>query len=101
GARPFAEQDGVADLEVDRDELAALVAAAVAGGDDLALRRLFLRGVGNDDAGFGLIVGIDAAHDNAIVQGAKLGLGHGLLIGACARVYVSKQVFRRSPRTLS
>src|SRR6476661_4336327 len=28
GARPFAEQDAVADLDVNRDELAALVAAA-------------------------------------------------------------------------
>jgi hypothetical protein len=39
GARPFAEQDAVADLDVDRDELAALVAAAGANGDDLALLR--------------------------------------------------------------
>src|SRR5579871_6476696 len=46
GTRPFAEQDPVADLEVDRDELAALVAAARPNGDDLALRRLFLRGIG-------------------------------------------------------
>ena len=50
GAGPFAEQHAVADLEVDRDELAGLVAAARADGDDLALRGLFLGGVGNDDA---------------------------------------------------
>ena len=50
GARPFAEQHAVADLDVDRDELAALVAAARADGDDFALRGLFLGGVGNDDA---------------------------------------------------
>src|SRR6202049_4507911 len=33
GARPFAEQDAVADLELDRDELAVLVAAAGSNGD--------------------------------------------------------------------
>ena len=37
GARPFAEQHGVADLQIDRDQLAALVAAAWADGDDFAL----------------------------------------------------------------
>ena len=34
-ARPFAEQDAVADLDVDRNELAALVAAARADGNTL------------------------------------------------------------------
>ena len=33
GARPFAKQDGVADLDVDGDELAALVASAGSNGD--------------------------------------------------------------------
>ena len=41
GARPLAEQHAVADLQVDRDELAALVAAAGTDGDDLALRAAF------------------------------------------------------------
>ena len=50
GARPLAEQHAVADLNVDGDELARLVAAAGADGDNLALRGLFLGGVGNDDA---------------------------------------------------
>jgi hypothetical protein len=36
GARPFAEQDAVADLDVDRDELAALVAAPRSNGGYLA-----------------------------------------------------------------
>src|SRR6516164_4383476 len=48
GARPFAEQHAVADLDVDRDQLAALVAAARANGDDFALGGLFLGRVGND-----------------------------------------------------
>jgi hypothetical protein len=50
GARPFAEQHAVAGLDVERDELAGFVAAAGADGDDLALLRLFLGGVGDDDA---------------------------------------------------
>jgi hypothetical protein len=48
GARPCAEQDAVANLDVNRDELAALVAAARSNGDDLALLWLLLGGVGND-----------------------------------------------------
>src|SRR6266852_2562866 len=67
-ARPFAEQDVVADLDVDRDELAALVAAARSNGDDLALLRLLLGGVGNDDATSGLRLGIDSLDDNAVVK---------------------------------
>src|SRR3990170_543696 len=55
GARPFAEQHGVTDLEVDGDELAALVAATGANGDDFALRGLFLSGIGNDDAAGGTL----------------------------------------------
>src|SRR5207237_117354 len=40
GARPLAEQDALADLEVDRDQFAGLVAAARADSHDLALRGL-------------------------------------------------------------
>src|ERR1700751_5282116 len=49
-ARPLAEQHAVADLDVDRDQLAALVAATGADGDDFALRGLFLGCVGNEGA---------------------------------------------------
>ena len=76
GARPLAEQHLVAGLQVDRDQLAGLVAAAGADGDDFAFLRLFLGGVGNDDAALGLLFGSDAAHDNAVVERAKPGLGH-------------------------
>ena len=68
GARPFTEQDAIANLDVDRDELAALVAAAGSNGDDLALLRLLLGGVGNDDATSGLRLGIDSLDDNAVVK---------------------------------
>ena len=76
GARPFAEQHAVADLEVDRDQLAGLVAAARAYGDHLALRGLFLGGVRNDDAALGLRFGVDALDHDAVVQRTKSGFGH-------------------------
>src|SRR6187551_1114495 len=67
GTRPFAEQHAVANLQLDRDQLAALVAAPRSYGDDLALRRLFLSGVGDDDAASGLCFGINALDDDSIV----------------------------------
>src|SRR5271169_3053199 len=42
GAGPLAEQDAVVRLDVERDQLAGLVAGAGAHRDDLALHRLFL-----------------------------------------------------------
>ena len=62
----------IASLDIDRDELAALVAAAGADGDDLALHGLLLGGVGNDDAALGLGVFFDPAHDHAVMQRTKL-----------------------------
>src|SRR6188474_3834069 len=59
-------------LAVDRDQLAGLVAASRADGDHFALRGLFLGGVGNDDAAGGLLLGIDALDDDAVVKRAEL-----------------------------
>src|SRR5262249_34009081 len=72
GARPLPEQHAVADPDVDRDQLAGLIPAAGADGEHLALRRLLLGGVGNDDAAFGLLLGIDTLDDNAVVKRTKL-----------------------------
>src|SRR4051794_33889548 len=71
GARPFAEQHAVADLEVDRDQLAGFVAATRADSDDLALRGLLFGGVRNDDAAGSLFLGIDALNDDTVVKRAK------------------------------
>src|ERR1700743_1180646 len=68
GARPLAEQDAVADLDVDRDQLAGLVTAARADGGDFALGGLFLGRVGNDDAASGLLFGVDALDHDAVVK---------------------------------
>src|SRR6202158_4543724 len=66
GARPFAEQHAVADLEVDRDQLAGFIAAARTDGGDFALRGLFLGGVGDDDAALGLFLGVDSFDHDAV-----------------------------------
>src|SRR5437763_5886620 len=71
GARPLAEQHALADLQIDRNQFAGLVAAARADGHDLALRGLLLGGVGNDDAAGGLLLGIDALDDDAVVKRAE------------------------------
>src|SRR6516165_4246305 len=68
GARPLAEQHAVADLDVDRDQFAALIATARANGDDFALGGLFLGGVGNDDAASGLLFSVDALDHDAVVK---------------------------------
>src|SRR5215212_4177986 len=67
GARPLAEQHAVASLHVDRDQLAVLVTPARADSNDLALRRLLLGSIRNDDAALGLLVGFDAADHDAVV----------------------------------
>ena len=68
GARPFAEQDDVASLDIERDQLAAFVARAWADGDDLAFLRLFLGSVGNDDPALGFHIAFGASNDDAVVK---------------------------------
>src|ERR1700741_712551 len=91
GARPFAEQHAVADLEVDRNQLAGLVAAARTNCRDLALRGLLFGGVGDDDAALGLLFGIDTLDHHTVVQRTELGFGHevslfgGSLFGSVSR----------------
>jgi len=46
GARPFAEQDAVARLHIERDELAGFVASTRTDGDNFALLRLLLCSTG-------------------------------------------------------
>src|SRR5271165_5982988 len=72
GAGPLAEQDAVLFLDVERHQLAGLVAGARADGDDLAFHRLLLRRVGDDDAARGLFLGFEPADHDAVVQGTEL-----------------------------
>ena len=65
---PFAEQDEIAGLDVERNQLAAFVAGARADGDHFAFLRLFLRGVGNDDPALGFEIAFRASDDDAVVE---------------------------------
>src|SRR5712691_2285031 len=73
-ARPFSEQHPVALLQIDRNELAGLVAATWTNGDHLSLGRFLFGGIRNDDSTSSLIVGVDARNDDAVVKRSKLHL---------------------------
>src|SRR5580698_611139 len=75
-ARPLAEQDAIADRDVERMHLASIVAGARAAGQDFAFLRLFLRGVGNDDPALGLCFLLDAADEDAIAKRTKRHVGY-------------------------
>src|SRR5437899_12074145 len=72
GAGPFSEQHAVASLQVDRYQLAVLVAATRTDRDDLAFGGLLLFGIGNDDPGGGVLFGVDAVDYNPIMKPLKL-----------------------------
>src|SRR6201993_4481222 len=72
GPRPFSEQNPIPYLHIERDQLTLLIPRSGTRGDDLALLRLLLCGVGNDDAAGGLLLGIDAAHEHAVVQRTEM-----------------------------
>src|SRR5687768_17250950 len=68
----LAEEHGVAGLDVERRDLAFLLNPAAAHRDDLALLRLFLGRVGDDDPADLLLPFVDALHDDAVVQWSHL-----------------------------
>src|SRR5665213_1157721 len=88
GAGPFAEQYAVADLEVDRDQLAGFVAATWADGGDFALRGLFLGTVRNDDAASGFVFSIDAFDHDAVVERTEF---HAILLGFCDYFWIGSR----------
>src|SRR5262249_36539713 len=72
GAGPLAEQDTVAGFDIERNQFARLVTATRTDGDDFALLRFLLGGVGNNDSACRLLVGIDALNDNTVMKRTKL-----------------------------
>src|SRR3954451_18471564 len=68
GARPFAEQDLVAGLDVQRRDLAVVSAGARADRDHFAFLRLFLGGIGNDDPAGSLFIGLDTADEDTVMK---------------------------------
>src|SRR5580700_2091203 len=77
GAGPLAEQHAVARMHIDRDQLAALITAAGTDRNDLALRRLLLGRIRDDEAAGSAFLGIDALDDDTIVKRTKF---HELLL---------------------
>src|SRR5271170_3731153 len=71
GARPLAEQNLVALLDVEWGQLAVFIATARASRDDLALLRLLLGGIGDDDAALRLLLAFQATNDDAVMQRTK------------------------------
>ena len=63
----LAEEDGVAGFHVERHALAVVLGLALAGGDDLALLRLFLGRVRDDDPANLLFAFLDSLNDDAVV----------------------------------
>src|SRR3954451_2046851 len=68
GARPFAEQDLVAGLDVQWRHLAVVGASAGPDGHDFAFLRLFLGRIGNDDPAGGLCLGLDPADEDSVMK---------------------------------
>src|SRR5712672_4002986 len=77
-ARPLAEQHAVANLEIDRNELAGFVTATWADRRDFALRGLLLGTIRNDDAASGFVFGINAFDNDAVVERTEF---HAILQG--------------------
>src|SRR3954468_9091425 len=72
GARPLAEQHPVTRPDIEPLEFAALVPGTRTDGDDLALLRLLLGGVRNDDATGGPGFLLNAADHDAIMEWTEL-----------------------------
>src|ERR1700737_1660079 len=87
-ARPFAEQHAVANLEIDRNELAGFVAATWPDRRDFALGGLFLGTVRNDDAACGFVFGIDAFDHDAVVERTEF---HAILLGFCDYFWIGSR----------
>ena len=68
GAAVLGVDDHVALGDVDRDALAGVVHATGAHGQDLALLRLLLGGVRNDQAGGGGLLGLERLDDDAVLE---------------------------------
>src|SRR5215469_13222131 len=72
----LSEQDLVARLHFERDELAVLfVGLALPDRDDLPFLRFLFGSVGNDDAALGLFLFLDSPDQNAIAQWSNLHWG--------------------------
>ena len=73
GAAVLRVDDGVTDLEVERDHLAGLLAPPPRSDrEDFALLRLLFGGVGDDEAADGRLLGLPGPDDDAVLEGLEL-----------------------------
>src|SRR5258705_6372157 len=77
----LAEQHAVALVHVERVHLAVFVDAALPNREHLALHRLLLGGVGNEETPLGLRFLVDAFHEDPVVQRSYVRHWSMLLIG--------------------
>ena len=76
GATVFADEDAVADLDLEGLGLAVLVILAGAKGNDLGLLGLLLSGVRDDDATADLFLFLEVLHQDAIADGLDVYFSH-------------------------
>src|SRR5262245_34791824 len=76
GSRPFAEQDAITGLDVERGDLAVFGARAVASSDHFAFLRLFLGRIGDNDSAGGLFLSLYTANEDPVVERTKLHTPH-------------------------
>src|SRR5919201_2887910 len=72
GTGPLSKQHAVADFDIERMQLAIVAAGAGAGGDNFAFHRLFLGGIGNEDAALRPLPLLDPADQHTILQWSKI-----------------------------
>src|ERR1041385_6468660 len=68
GAAVLAEDDLVADVHVERDTIAVVINATRTYREDLALLRLLLGGIRDDESGCGGLLGFDDLDDETILE---------------------------------
>jgi hypothetical protein len=73
--RAGVEVSSAPSFSIDRDELAAFVAATWTDGNDLSLSRLLFGRIRNDDSACGLTLCVDARNHHAVVKRPKLHIG--------------------------
>src|ERR1700723_4427120 len=81
GPAVLAVEDLVALLDIEGDPLARIVEPAVARGEDLALLRLLLGCIGQDESTCRGLLLLDRPHDQTIAQGLELHLAETSTIG--------------------
>src|SRR5215472_16967117 len=71
GTRPFSEQHSIADFDIQRMKFSVIASRTRPSGNDLAFHWLFLGGIGDNDAALRLLLLLDAADQNAVLQWSK------------------------------